>query len=310
MVVRLVLIKVFTGLESSVTKPMIPAVFYFVKGVGNLWYTGGMELVKNEGSIPEEKKDAPMPGRHYTAADLVLAEFPDPGGYLGGSMFNAGQMSMIGGDPGAGKSFVTMLMAERIATGTPFGGWATKKGRVLYISQEMNEPIPKRRMARLFEFEHLIQIDQDLRFCFQPNFDLKTPEGRKTLYEMVKYHSAKVVFIDCFRMVHSANENSNDEMAPWMNKVLERTCIELGAHVSFIHHLNRKYENQKQTLRGATCIPAIMDTVLYFLKDEEIEGTGIIRVGKIRDGSARLPVRYTIADGLNDSIVIDFAEAS
>lgn len=261
-----------------------------------------------------------LPGRHYTILDLMNAEIPNPGGYLGGNMMNPGQMSMIAGMPGAGKSFLTSLLATKLALGERFGPLTTKKARVLYISQEMSEAIPQRRFQRLLagqwpsddpdESLKWGNFDQDLVTIFQPNFDLASGDGRKALYEMVKYYRSDVVFIDCFSMIHTANENSNDEMNPWLSMVLQRTCMELGCHVSFIHHFKKRFSTEKDDIRGASCIRAIMDTILFLIKDEEIEGSGILRVSKIRDGAGRPPIRYDITDGLEDRLLIDFTDAA
>ncbi len=263
-------------------------------------------------SGPEDLQNEPLPlpGRHYTAADLVLTDFPDPGGYLGGNMLNPGTLSMFAGMPGAGKSMLTALLGERIATGKHFGPLACKQGRVLYISEEMSEPIPKKRLERLFGIDHLIRIEQDYRWVFKPGLDLNQADSRKALHMMVKQYKAKVVFLDCFTDIHRADENSNQEMAKWMGLVRDRTAIELGCCVVFIHHFRKKFGTERDDIRGAQSIRATLSDLLFVVADADVPSSGLIKADKVRDGAVRPPIRYDISDGLEGRLLVDFAEAA
>lgn len=273
-----------------------------------------MQIVRTEAENVIEKNIFGEPpetaGRHYTAADLVLAEFPDPGGYLGGNMFNPGTLSMIAGMPKCGKSMLTLALSERIATGKHFGPWATKQGRVLYISEEMHEPIQKRRLERMFGLDHLIDIQQEFQFVFKPGLDLNTELGRYELHRMVKKYKAKVVFMDCFTDIHKAEEKDNQAMAYWMGMVRDRTAVELGCCVVFIHHFRKRFGTEKDDIRGAGAISAALGELIFLIKDEESASSGIMRVALIRDGMERLPTRYMFTDGDDGSLIVTVTEAA
>lgn len=262
-----------------------------------------------EDPIETEKPAPKPPGRHYGLTDLICADFPDPGGYLGGNWFNPGTLSMVAGMPGAGKSLVTLLMAGRIATGEYLGPLVTKKGRVLYIEQEMGEPIMQKRAARLFSNEEMVKADHNLKFVFKPGLDLNRSDSRRALHEMVKQHQAKVVFLDCFTDIHRAEERDNQAMAGWMGLVRDRTAVELGCCVVFIHHFRKASQGQPDDIRGAQAIRAALSDLIYLVADNDVPGSGIMVASKVRDGQIRPPIRYTIRDADN-ALVIDFDEAA
>ena len=269
-----------------------------------------MHIVNENAENAIENKSEPMPGRHYTALELVNANFPDPGGYLGGNHFNPGTLAMIAGMPGAGKSMIAMVMGERIASDTFFGPLATKRGNVLFVSEEMDERIPKKRLGRLFSKDQLMSLEDSYRFVFKPGFDLNEAPSRKALHTMVKEYGSKVVFLDCFTDCHRADENSNQEMAKWMGLVRDRTAIELGCCVVFIHHFRKHFGNEKDDIRGAQAIRAALSDLIYLTVDNDVPNTGLIKFDKVRDGAIRPPIRYGIEDGEDDSMFINFTEAA
>lgn len=60
-----------------------------------------------------------------------------------------GEVSMLGGHGGSGKSYVSLVLAAHTALGLPFGSLRTTQTKVLYVSCEDNARILRLRLARI-----------------------------------------------------------------------------------------------------------------------------------------------------------------
>src|SRR5574342_624176 len=73
-------------------------------------------------------------------ADVLTAEVKDPQ-WLVVDMLPRGQLTILAGAPGVGKSILCYHLALAVASGLPFlGAWETRPCKVLYIDQENSWP--------------------------------------------------------------------------------------------------------------------------------------------------------------------------
>jgi hypothetical protein len=89
----------------------------------------------------------PEPGPGMTAADLIAREFPPPRFAIDGLLTEG--LTILGGRPKQGKSWLSLLIAWAIAGGYELDGRGVAKGSVLYLALEDNPRRLKQRLLML-----------------------------------------------------------------------------------------------------------------------------------------------------------------
>ena len=143
-----------------------------------------------------ERRDEPVPKMHF------------------GPLWREGEMAVLTGDPGSGKSLLAVQIAESIAGGRKFGPFemTAKPQEVLYLNLKLTSTQFKMRYAAEHDaddpdtdgtLKHLYKFSKKLHRV-DINIHAKLPEGYKTFDEvlpvlverLVHKHKAKVVIID------------------------------------------------------------------------------------------------------------------
>ncbi|MCW2284941.1 RecA-family ATPase [Rhodoblastus acidophilus] len=106
----------------------------------------------------------PIPAQHWLIKDLIPH----------------GNVTMLAGDGATGKSLLGLQLGAALATGKPWIGFYTEKGRVLFISAEDETAELHRRLARI---EPRLDLLSDLIIADLAGKDavLAAPEGREGL---------------------------------------------------------------------------------------------------------------------------------
>lgn len=177
---------------------------------------------------------------------------------LGGGVVT-GSMTLVGGDPGIGKSTLLLQMCRHLAL---------NGHKVLYISGEESLKQIKMRAERIGTFN-----DNLLLFC-ETNLDIIT--------ETIKKYSPEIVIIDSIQTMY----NENVSAAPGsVSQVRESTGVLLqlakgmGVSVFIVGHVTKE-----GTVAGPRVLEHMVDTVLYFEGDRHASYR-ILRGVKNRFGS-------------------------
>lgn len=177
---------------------------------------------------------------------------------LGGGVV-AGSLTLVGGDPGIGKSTLLLQMCRFMALGG---------SRVLYISGEESLKQIKMRAERIGAFN-----DNLLLLC-ETNLEV--------IEETIKKYAPKVVIIDSIQTMY----NENVSAAPGsVSQVRESTGVLLqlakgvGVSVFIVGHVTKE-----GTVAGPRVLEHMVDTVLYFEGDRHASYR-ILRGVKNRFGS-------------------------
>jgi hypothetical protein len=112
------------------------------------------------------------------------------------------------------KSFIALSWACCVATGLPWLGHATRKGRVLYIALESFHGILRRQEAwRVWHGKSKADLD-DLRFATVPVNFAETEDIAKTLADLAaqNFHPDLVVIDTWFKSTAGANVSDQAEM--------------------------------------------------------------------------------------------------
>ncbi|WP_177136837.1 AAA family ATPase [Hydrogenophaga aromaticivorans] len=209
----------------------------------------------------------------------------DPLPWLIKGVLARGEICMIQGQSGAGKSFLALDMARCMVTGQPWNGMAvTGRLRVGYIAAEGVASIRRRVQAMLKHFK-LKPEQLDIVFIADaPSLADEKDCVRicEAVLEATNGAGLDVMFIDTLaRSTAGVNENSSEMSVPL--KHLAAIHRATGATQIPIHHLGKDTERGG---RGWSGIPADMDTILEVSKGAG--DTRTIKVPKQRDGDESL----------------------
>lgn len=178
-------------------------------------------------------------------------------------------INTIWGTPGAGKSFVAAAIARSVATGQPFVGKPTARGRVLYISTEGD--IRKRFAAD--GLDGLDNID-----TYEDQLNLASADDVAELIQHIATEGYSLVIYDVFVECFIGDENSTEDMALAV-RGLRAVRDATGAAQLVVHHSNKAGE----AMRGSSVLLGATDNELKIVREEKTDRR-LLAVAKCRDG--------------------------
>lgn len=176
---------------------------------------------------------------------------------LGGGIVS-GSVTLLGGDPGIGKSTILMQASGELA----------KKGKVLYISGEESAEQIKMRAKRM-------NIENDSIFLVCENDCL-------TIVDYINEYTPDFVVIDSIQTMHNSEINSASGTVSQV-----RTCCENLTRIAKAKNIPLfivSHVTKDGTIAGPKVLEHIVDTVLYFEGDKDFNYR-ILRCIKNRFGS-------------------------
>lgn len=191
-------------------------------------------------------------------------------------------LTIIYGDPGAGKSFVALDMALRIALGMSWHGVRTRRTGVLYIAGEGARGIGKRvhgwRIAHgLAAFDApfvLLPVAVQLSDDKERAKLLRTIDAAKN---MLDFDIGLVVVDTVSRAIAGVDENSQETMSAFI-----RACDQIKNHTGGaligIHHSGK---DKDRGMRGSSVLLGGVDAAIKLTKDN---GLVTLLVEKQKDG--------------------------
>jgi hypothetical protein len=229
------------------------------------------------GAIPWAAIDAVSIRQDWLIADLMFC----------------GDVGMIYGASGSGKSFLAVHMGLCIARGVPFLGHDTRKGAVLYQAGEGGKGLVKR--LRAYKQDHC--VTEDLPFVLLPSrIDLFKQDGDLEAFiaECRAWKAAMqdplaLIVVDTFSTASpGANENASEDMSRLINAG-EAINKATGAALMWVHHKNAAGDRE----RGHTSLRANIDTAIEVTKDEE-SNARTARLVKLKDGEDGLKLGFEL----------------
>jgi hypothetical protein len=208
-------------------------------------------------------------------------------------MMFCGDVGMVYGASGSGKSFLTVHMGLCIARGSDFLGKKTRKGGVLYQAGEGGKGLVKR--LRAYKQEN--QITDDLPFVLLPTrLDLFGPDADTDAFitECLAWRAAlteplSLIVIDTFSTASpGANENASEDMSRLI-RAGEAINQATGAALMWVHHKNAAGDRE----RGHTSLRANIDTAIEVTKDDD-SNVRTAKLAKLKDGEDGLKFAFEL----------------
>jgi len=217
---------------------------------------------------------------------------------------NKGQVGLIYGSPGHGKSMIAPAIGYAIAQGRETFGLKTKAGPVFYLASE--DPLGLERRVRALEAEHGPAPDFQLVGNVRGLFEKGAPDLKELLRE-VRAQQPRLVIIDTLAAAFPGlEENAAESMGRVVR--IARKIAATGTAVIMVHHTPHAAKNP----RGHSVLNGDVDMSLLLEMDE---GSGVIRgeMKKNRNGPL-LNLAFTIGvkelgtDEDGDPITAGFCE--
>jgi hypothetical protein len=196
-------------------------------------------------------------GSRYEPLDLTRP--PEPAAWVVDNLFARGDLAAIIGEPGLGKSWLTMSLAVAIAEG--WEDWIGNRiesgnGRVLYVDEENPKDVIFSRLQRLGLTERGIR---NLRYLHYQG--IRLDRDPYTFLDEVLDFEPTLVVLDSLTRLHTKDENDAGSIAGLFNESIQPLARESGALVLLVHHVNKTQSgNSFIRLRGSSDIPANLDS--------------------------------------------------
>ncbi len=194
----------------------------------------------------------------------VLANAPDRQEFVIDGALPARAVTLLMGQPDAGKTWLAYAAAIAVARGEDWLG----------ISNDLVEPAP----ALIFNFDQPgTELGRRLKKMGARDDDpiaihnadevplqyvFKLPEHAATLRALVLRYRAKLVVLDSLRECHTGDENSSKDMAPIMH-LIRQLAQPTGAAVIVVHHTAKNADvGDLLRARGSSAIIAGVDAAI------------------------------------------------
>ena len=239
--------------------------------------------------------------RLWTITELIQEQnLTMPVGLLNHHILVPGNLAVLSGEAGIGKTFLTSFLADCVATGQPFAGLPTRQAKVLYISEELSDAEFRFRAINM----SLHSTNGDFLSVFQTGMKIDQLEGLRALYRLCRGSQAKLVIIDSFRRIHSGPEGSNEYLSRLLLAVQKNVCRDLGIVVLFIHHAGKRDLENPNDVRGGQVIQDIARDVMVVRRTKD--GLRSLGFSKVTFG-IEPPISYfNLHENIEGKTVVEF----
>jgi hypothetical protein len=199
-------------------------------------------------------------GLGLVSLGTLLAEPREAHQWLVVGRLPIGGLGMIAGKPKAGKSTLARCLALAVARGTPWLGFDTTQGCVLYLALE------EKRAEVREHFRDLGATDQDPVYilCAAAPID-----GLARLRREVERRRPALIIVDpLFKFVRVPDSNDYATVTTALEPILT-LARESGACVLIVHHLGKGEQRVgADAILGSTAIFGAVDTALLLRRGE------------------------------------------
>lgn len=219
-----------------------------------------------------------------------------------------GKLSIICGDPGLGKSFVTLDILARLSRGMPFpfsdsegqAGHETEPQSGILLSAE-DDPADTIRprleamgadLTKAIVFDGVQNADGDV-------YDFVIGENVRQLYDVIRAKGdVGLVVVDPISAYVGQTDSYNNAQVRAMLKPLSDMASELGIAVMLVTHM-RKSQGGKSlhNAMGSLAFTAAARVVLMVSRDPNDPETRVIVTVKSNLANDRKGYTYTVTDG-------------
>lgn len=229
--------------------------------------------------------------------EFLARDYPEPPALIGGGLLARGDLAILYGRGGLGKSYLALQLSLSLARGNPWLGLPgpERTMRVGYVARELIGYRLQQRMRHLIGVEGSTEDDRNVRLISLTDMtrrpDLLDPHCVADAVAWAKHRELDLMILDPLARFHAGSEV---EDAP----ALMASCDEIRARtecaVMLVHHerkppsgSGRESEDDQDALRGHTVFRD-MPTVLFRLTEKS--GHKVLRVAKTNNAAEPSPI--------------------
>ncbi|WP_108819347.1 AAA family ATPase [Pseudovibrio sp. Alg231-02] len=218
-----------------------------------------------------------------------------PRSWLIKNILASGEMSVLFGPSGVGKSFMAIDLGLRIAADMEWFDNRVKTGTVAYIAGE--GATGARQRLKAWRERH--GITERIPFAMIPTaLDMRTPESPvsqlandiASIGEMAGAPVSLIIIDTLSRMMAGGTDADPRDMAAFIVNV-EELRKKTNAHILIVHHTGK---DKERGMRGASTLRDCADTVIELERIGESE-TCLATIDKQKDGEDGQTFRFTLS---------------
>jgi len=197
----------------------------------------------------------------HDVAEYVTWNLPPPEFYIKDILPKQGAM-LVYGSPKVKKSWLTQHMGYCIATGSEWVGFKTEQARVFIAQFEISERAYYWRLKAMANNYHL---QSQMFFEVSPGLMyIDQNENFNRLSAVIREHKPQVIFLDCLASCFGGDENNNEHIANFIQKI-EILKTEHEASVVIVHHTNKNVLaiSSVDKARGHSRLAGWVDTLMF-----------------------------------------------
>ncbi len=194
------------------------------------------------------------------------------------------------------KTFIMQSMAIAVSQGLPFlDTFGTTQSNVLIVDEENHKGILQKRYRAL-------NAPAGLPIHFYSMFGMKI-DNKDNMMEILEYCkkcNIRMVIMDSLVRIHSANENSADEMSRALKGL--NVLTEAGISVVLIHHHRKQQAGSRsgfESIRGSSDIFAFVDCHIGVERDGNLI---TLTQDKLRTDEETAPFKVKLCKGEHKSV--------
>jgi hypothetical protein len=206
--------------------------------------------------------------------DLTGENLPTPPPELVANLLHKGSKLIIGGTSKGRKTFSLMDLAISVATGTPWWGFPTIKGKVCYINFEIQRPFFARRFQDICRAK-AVKVEKGMFHCwtlrgYVEGIEKMAAEITKIL---LQEDYVLIIFDPIYKALGDRDENKAGDVASMLNE-LEAIAVKTGAAIAFGAHYSKGNQAAKDAMDrigGSGVFARDPDAILTMTPHEEEE---------------------------------------
>ena len=179
---------------------------------------------------------------------------------------------LLAGAPKIGKSFLVLQMAYQVSMGTPFLGFSSRQGTVLYLALEDTYERLQKRLAQMTE--------QDSEHLILSVFSETLDEGLiERLTDFWSEHTDTVlIIIDALQRVRGRTPDNGSYAADYDTLArLKEFSDTYGVTVLVVHHTRKEgAEDMFNTISGTNGLMGAADGALILYKDRRTNSDAVL----------------------------------
>jgi len=261
-----------------------------------------LEVTSFLSELLEEENDRPttdLPGA-IDLRELAKTE-PPPPRFIVANWMPQGEVTLLSGHGGTGKSMMVLYLAVCIARGHPWYGIPTERRRVLYLSLEDPKPILHWRLSRICDLEVSIADLHESLHLFDWSDSaapmmIRTRDGAQLtdvyerLRKCIEESKADVIIIDGGSDAFGGNENDRAEVRAFVRAV--RRLIPPDGAALILAHVDKATAKAGESSQGYSGSTAWNNSVRsrWFLRSDD-DGGMLIELQRIRDAASGAQIR-------------------